>query len=102
VKRITSWLALLLLLHIVVHPLLHVDALQAMASGPNTLSAAVAGHQSQSHDCELCRTFNSIAPTAEFAPPTAFAFSSPFPIGQRSAAFGADHSEVAARAPPTC
>lgn len=101
-KRVKSWLALVLLLQVVVHPLLHVAALQAMASGSDTLSVAVAGHHSQSHDCELCRISNSIEPTVDFAVPEVFDFSAPVIMAPSLAAFGLVHSELSARAPPTC
>jgi len=101
-KRTKSWLALLLLLQVVVHPLLHVAAPQAMASEPDTLSATVGGHPSQSHDCELCRISNSIAPSVESAAPAVFDSSAPVVIDPNSATFELLHSELAARAPPTC
>jgi len=85
---------------VVVHPLLHVAALQAMASEPDTLSATVGGHPSQSHDCELCRISNSIEPTVDFAVPGFFDFSAPAIVAPSLAAFGLDHSKLSARAPP--
>lgn len=100
-KKTRTWLALFLLLHVAIHPLLHVEPLQVMASGPDTLSAAVAGNHSQSHDCELCRISNSIAPAVEFSVPAVFDFSSPVDTRLNSNVSGITRLQLSARAPPT-
>jgi len=64
VKRTKAWLALLLLLHVVVHPLVHAAALQAGSFGAPALSAPAAAKDFPAHDCPLCRAANSVAPAA--------------------------------------
>jgi len=62
VKRTKAWLALLLLLHAVVHPFVHAAALQACSFGAPALSAPAAAKDLPAHDCPLCRAANSVAP----------------------------------------
>jgi len=64
VKRTKAWLALLLLLHAVVHPLVHAAALQACSFGAPALSAPAAAKDLPAHDCALCRAAKSAAPAA--------------------------------------
>ena len=64
VKRTKAWLALLLLLHAVVHPFLHDVPLRALAYGAPTFSASAAAKDLPAHDCPLCRAAKSAAPAA--------------------------------------
>lgn len=66
-KRIGTWLALLLFLHAVVHPLVHAAPLPATQSGSPTLVSPVAEKHTPIHDCELCRTANRVVRAVEFA-----------------------------------
>ena len=66
-KRIRVWLALLLFLHVVVHPLVHTAPLPATESGSPALSAFAAKNNAPVHDCQLCRTANSIVRKVAFA-----------------------------------
>jgi len=67
VKRIRTWLALFLFLHAAVHPLVHTAPLLATALGSPTLSASAAENNAPAHDCQLCRTANSIIRKVAFA-----------------------------------
>lgn len=101
VIKTRPWLALLLLLHVVVHPLLHEVPLRGVVSGPDSLSAAVAGNHSQSYDCDLCRAAQSIVPTADLTIPTPCDSSSPVATCPESGVFGGTRFQLSARAPPT-
>ena len=95
-----SWLALLLFLQVVVHPLVHAAPLLATASGPPTLSAAVADKHSQTHDCQLCRSANRFVPTIGFAAPAACDSSSPVVTDPISDVFRVTRFQLTSRAPP--
>ncbi|HVO80220.1 MAG TPA: hypothetical protein VMT28_05795 [Terriglobales bacterium] len=60
-------LALLLLVHVAVHPLVHSEPLATAASGRTTASAYVADQQVPAHSCEICRTGNRLVPTPAFS-----------------------------------
>ena len=66
-KRIRAWLALLLFLHAVVHPLVHTAPLPATESAFRALSASAAKNNAPAHDCQLCRIANSIIRKVAFA-----------------------------------
>jgi hypothetical protein len=87
-------------MHVVVHPLLHVQPLLVQPSGPDTFSVAIAGDHSQTRDCELCRTAGSLVPTVGIAVPAFFVFSSPVVTVASSDVFGLAHSALSSRAPP--
>jgi hypothetical protein len=95
-----GWLALLLLLHVVVHPLVHASPWLPTASGSPLLSAPVAAKHSQAHDCEICRTAKNLVPIVGFDAPRACLSSStvvthPIPDVFRVARF-----QLSSRAPP--
>lgn len=63
-KRTKAWLALLLLLHAVVHPFLHDVPQRASAYGAPTFSARAAAKELPAHDCPLCHAAKGAAPAA--------------------------------------
>ena len=99
-KRIRAWLALLLFLHAVVHPLVHTAPLLATASGPTTLSAPFAEKHSHTRDCELCRTANRVVPTVTFTGPAVRDSSSLVVTDPVFDVLAAAQPHLLARAPP--
>lgn len=98
--RTRSWLALLLFLHVLVHPIVHASPLLGTASGPTTLSAAVADKHSHTGDCELCRIANRLVPIVAFAAPAAREASSPVVKDQIADIFAVAQLYRPSRAPP--
>lgn len=101
-RRTKSWLALLLLLHLVVHPLLHEARLLVPASGTDATSAAIAGDHSQTRDCELCRVAGNLVPIVQFDVLEFYDTSSPVVTHPNSKISGAARLLLSARAPPAC
>jgi len=101
VKRIRAWLALLLFLHAVVHPLVHTAPLLATAAGSPTLSAPAVKKYAPSHDCQLCRTSNSVVRVVAFAVQRPRSSSSALVLQPVSEVFGTAELQFPARAPPS-
>ncbi len=99
-KKTRAWLALLLLLHVVVHPLLHEAPLRGIPLGTNAISAASAGNYSHSHDCDLCRAAKSIVPAVDLTLPARCDSSSPVVMCPDSGVFAGTRFVLSARAPP--
>ena len=99
-KRIRAWLALLLFLHAVVHPLVHTAPLLATAAGSPTLSAPAVKKYAPSHDCQLCRTANSVVRVVGVAVEKPCRSSSALVPDPASEVFGAAELQFPARAPP--
>jgi hypothetical protein len=95
-----SCLALVLFLHVLVHPLVHAVPLPAAISGTARLSAALTGESCQTHDCQLCRDANRFAPTMGFAVPAACACSSPVVTDLIPEIFSVARFQFFSRAPP--
>jgi len=100
VKRTKALLALLLLLHVVVHPLLHEAPLPGIASGPDGLTAAIVAIHSQSHDCDLCRIASSVVLTVQLPIAKPCDTSPLVAMCPDSRVFGDAHFQLSARAPP--
>jgi len=95
-----TWFGLLLVLHVLVHPVVHAARPLATASGPPALSAGVAGTDSHTHDCQVCRTANRFVPIIGFAVPEVCNSSSPVVTDPISEFFGLVQFEFRSRAPP--
>jgi len=100
VKRTRAWLALLLFLHLVVHPLVHAAPLAATASGHTIVSTALAHQQAPTHDCEVCRLGHSFVPIIGFAAPEAGKVSSRVIADPTSDVIAVVTLRISSRAPP--
>lgn len=99
-KTIRTWLALLLFVHVVVHPLVHAAPLLDAAYGHQTLSASVGDQRSDQHQCEVCRTANSVVPVFGFAALDACDYSSAVITDPTSEFVGVTQLHLPSRAPP--
>ncbi len=95
-----GWLALLLFLHVVVHPIVHAAPLPATAFAAPTLSAPVADKHSHTRECELCRTANRVVPTVAYTAPVVRDSSSLVVADPFSDVFAVARLHRLSRAPP--
>jgi len=65
--RTRSWLALLLLLHIVAHPFVHIAVARGTPVSPPGISAGGGNKHLQTEDCQFCRSTRTPVPTTGFA-----------------------------------
>jgi hypothetical protein len=95
-----GWLALLLLLHLMVHVVVHASPLTPTACGSHQVSAATAAQHSPAHDCPICRTAKSLVPIVEFDAPRACPSSSPVVADAIPGIFTVAQHQLSSRSPP--